>query len=217
MTTQLSLKEIERKAFRSTYEDGLQDLHYGLVVICMSFFIYRPATGYSPMNLVLMSGALAVLFALFWAGKKFITLPRMGQVTFGPIRKQKKSTLAIILGAVVAVQVGIVALSVGGWLDPELASKINAFLKVGNLERLAVSAVGALFVGPSMILIAYFSDFPRGYYIAILMSLAVFLMVWLNRPLYPIILGALIALPGLVLFVNFLRKYPLPDKEALHE
>ena len=42
MSTHLNLKEIERKAFRSTYEDGLWDIYFGLIVICMSIFIYRP-------------------------------------------------------------------------------------------------------------------------------------------------------------------------------
>ena len=36
MTNQINLKEIERKAFRSTFQDGLRDMHYGLIVICMS-------------------------------------------------------------------------------------------------------------------------------------------------------------------------------------
>jgi hypothetical protein len=80
MSTQLDLKELERKAFRSTYQDGLWDLYFGLIVVCMSIFVYRPAAGYSPVNIVLAMSAMAVAYALFWAGKKFITLPRMGQV-----------------------------------------------------------------------------------------------------------------------------------------
>ena len=33
MSTQLNLKEIERKAFRSTYQDGLWDIHLGLIFV----------------------------------------------------------------------------------------------------------------------------------------------------------------------------------------
>ena len=68
-------------------------------------------------------------------------------------------------------------------------------------------------VGTGMILVAYFTDFPRGYYIALMFSLAVFLMIYLNQPVYPIIIGILIALPGLVLLVRFLKKYPLPHED----
>jgi L-lactate permease len=60
------------------------------------------------------------------------------------------------------------------------------------------------------LVMAYFNDFPRGYYIAVLMALAVFLMIWINQPYYPAVIGALIILPGLVLFIRFLMKYPLP-------
>jgi len=217
MSSQINLKEIERKAFRSTYQDGLWDLYHGLIVVCMSIFVYRPAEGYSPTNIVLAVLGVLLARSLFWAGKKFITLPRMGQVRFGAARKRKKTTLAIILGVVVLIQVGMVGLTTLGWLNHEVAAKINGFLKAGDLMLLVVAAIGSLILGVSMILIAYFSDFPRGYYIAVMMSLAVFLMIYLNQPVYPIMIGGLIILPGLVLFVRFLEKYPLPREEAPHE
>ena len=209
MTNQLDLKALERKAFRSTYQDGLWDIYWGLIVICMSFFIYRPATGYSPLNIVLSTCTFVVAYALFWVGKRFVTVPRMGQVRFGEVRKQKGRTLAIILGVFVLVQGGIVLLTTIGWRDPGLAAKINSILPAESMERLMVAIVGSLFVGPTLLLIAYFSDFLRGYYIAILMALAVFLMILLNQPIYPVIIGGLIILPGIILFVQFLRKYPL--------
>ncbi len=209
MTAQLNLKEIERRAFRSTYEDGLLDIELGLVVMCMAIFVYRPATGYSPANIVLALLAMLLANSLFWVGKKFITLPRMGRVRFGAARKRKKATLVLILSLVVLVQVGVLGLTVLGWLSPEVGAKVNDFFKARDLMDLAVAVIGSLFVGPSMILVAYFTDFPRGYYIAVMMALAVFLLVYLNQPIYAIILGSLIVLPGLVLFVRFVKTHPL--------
>jgi hypothetical protein len=217
MSTQLDLKAIERQAFRSTYQDGLWDMYLGLVVVGMSIFIYRPPEGYSPANIVLMLLAMALAYSLFWAGKKFITLPRMGQVRFGAARKQKKTTLALILGIVVLIQVGVLGLTVLGWLNPEVGAKVNGFFRDRDLMDLAVAVIGSLFVGPSMILIAYFSDFPRGYYIGAMMALAVFLMIYLNQPIYAIIVGALIILPGLMLFVRFLKTYPLHREDVSYE
>ncbi len=214
MTTQLNLKEIERKAFRSTYQDGLLDIELGLVVVGMSVFIYRPPGGYSPLNILLMLAVVGLANLLFFAGKKFITLPRMGQVRFGAARKQKKTTLVAIMGVVVLIQVAILGLTVLGWADPQVGAQIKGFFKVSDVMDLVVAAVGSLFVGPSMILMAHFSDFRRGYYIAVLMSLAVFLTLYLNEPLYPILIGGMIVLPGLVIFVRFLRKYPLPHEDA---
>lgn len=211
------LKEVERRAFRSTYQDGLLDMYFGAIVMAMAAFMYRPEDGYSPANIILSTVVIAVAGVLFWLGKRFVTLPRMGQVRFGPARKRRGRTLAIILGLVVLVQAGIVALPVLGWLSPQAAAQVNGFLAAHHLERLAVAAVGSLFVGPPMILIAYFGDFPRGYYIAVMMSLAVFVMILLNRPVYALVIGGLIVLPGLVLFVRFLKRYPLPPEGVPHE
>lgn len=217
MSTVLNLKEIERKAFRSTYQDGLWDMLWGAIVMAMAISLHRPEDGYGPANIILAMVVPVVAGGLFWLGKKLITLPRMGQVRFGPARKRKGRTLAVILGLVVLVQAGIVGLTAVGWLNPQVAAQINGFLADHSLERLAVAALGSLFVGPAMILIAYFSDFPRGYYVAIMMSPAVFVMILLNRPIYALIIGGLIVLPGLVLFVRFLKRYPLSQESVSHE
>jgi len=209
MSTGLNLKEIERKAFRFTYQDGLWDMYMGLIVVCLAFFIYRPASGYSPMNIMLMLLAFGLAYLLFRAGKKYITLPRMGQVRFGALRKRKGRTLAIILGMFVLFQIGLVGLTAMGWLNPALGTKWNSFLDAHGGSLPLVAAIGSLIVGTSMIVSAYFSDFPRGYAIAILMALAVFLMIYLNQPVWPILIGILIILPGLVLFLRFLKAYPL--------
>jgi hypothetical protein len=217
MSAVLNLKEIERRAFRSTYQDGLWDMYFGAIVMAMAAFMYRPEDGYSLANIILAVVVISVAGVLLWVGKMLITLPRMGQVRFGPARKQKARTLAIILGLVVLVQAGIVGLTVLGWLSPQVSAQVNSFLAGHSLERLAVATVASLFVGPPMILIAYFVDFPRGYYIAVMMSLAVFLMILVNQPVYAVVIGGLIALPGLVLFVRFLKRYPLPQEGVPHE
>ena len=217
MSTQLDLKQIERRAFRSTYQDGLWDLYFGLIVVCMSIFVYRPVTGYSPLNIILAMSAMAVAYVLFWVGKKFIILPRMGQVQFGAQRKKRRLTLIIVLSVVVLIQVVLVSLQLLAWANPEVGARFSSLILDRNVMDLIVASIGALIVGPSMILVAYFRDFPRGYFIAVMIALAVFLMLYLNRPVYPIIFEALIALPGLVLFLRFQQKYSLHREEAPHE
>jgi hypothetical protein len=68
-----------------------------------------------------------------------------------------------------------------------------------------------------MVLLAYFNDFLRGYYIAFIVSLAVFALIWFGQPIYLIIAGLLVMIPGVILFVRFLREHPLPPAEASHE
>ena len=217
MNTELNLKEIERKAFRSTYQDGLWDLYFGLIVICMAVFVYRPSTGYSPMNIIMALCAMAVAYALFWVGKKYVTLPRMGMVRFGPERKRRKLIMVIVLGVVVLFQVILFLFTLMVWTNPEWGARYKGLLPDNNIMDLIVASIGALFVGPSMILVAYFKDFTRGYFIAVMIALAVFLMLLLNQPIYPIIIGILIALPGCFLFLRFLSKYPLHKHDKSHD
>ncbi|UCH42814.1 MAG: hypothetical protein JSW16_08420 [Dehalococcoidales bacterium] len=214
---QINLKELERKAFLSTYQDGLWDMCIGLIVICMSFFLYRPATGYSPLNIVLVLACMALACALFLAGKKFITLPRMGQVKFGEKRTRRRKTMAIVLGVVVLFQAALLVIQFVGWRNPEFGAMLNEFFQERDAMDLAVATLGSLFVGPSMILVAYFMDLTRGYFIAVMIALTVFLMIYLNQPIYAIIIGILIAVPGVVLFLRFLQKYPLHREETKRE
>jgi hypothetical protein len=204
------LKQIERKAYRFIYEDGLLDILMGAMIGAMAVTLYHPDSGYSAINIVMMWLIYAVLYLLFLAGKYYITRPRMGKVRFGLPRKQRNKTLAIILGIIVLIQALFVGLTIMGWSNPALGEKLFGFLGYYNSGRLAVAAVSSLFVGPSMLVIAFMIDFPRGYYIAILMALAVFLMIYINQPIYPVVIGGLIIVPGLVLFTRFLKKYPIP-------
>jgi hypothetical protein len=216
MSQEIDLKQIERNAFRSTYQDGLWDIYIGLVVIFMALYMYRPEAGYSVWNNIIFLVGYGVISLIFWAGKKFITLPRMGQVKFGPIRKKRGLYLAIALGIVVLINIGLVILTALGWANPEQAAQLNTFLLDRGWMDIAVALIGSMLVGVSMILVAFFNDFPRGYYIAVMASLAVFLMIWLNQPIFPILLGLMIVLPGVVLLIRFLSKYPIPQQEAFH-
>ena len=210
MSTQLDLKEIERKAVRSTYQDGLLDICISLVVGSMALLMFNVAQDKLSLLYVVLAflGVLAGQ-VVYWAGKKFITLPRMGQVKFGETRRQRTKSLTVILIMVVLIQVGIVLLTAGVWAIPAWGDKLQELFPGRGATDLLVATVGALFVGPSMMAIAYFTDFPRGYYIALVMSLGVFLMIWLWQPLIQVGAAILIFIPGLVPFVRFLRQYPL--------
>jgi len=214
MSTQLDLEQIERRAFRSTYQDGLWDIYYGLMLMAMAIFMFRPPDGYSAINIFLALGGFCLSYLLFWLGKKYITLPRMGQVKFSEARERRRRTLSLVLGAIVLIQVIFILFTVFAWLNSGARDSLNDFMKDREIMDLVVAFIGASFVGSGMLLVAYYRDFPRGYYIAISMMLAVFLMIYLNQPIYPILIGVLVILPGIILLVRFLRKYPQPGMEV---
>jgi hypothetical protein len=217
MSQNLDLKAIERKAFRSVHEDGLWDIYIGGLLLVMSLFFAIPESGQGEltyMGLALLG--VAVVFAFFQLGKKYITVPRMGQVRFGPERQRRKATLAGIMGFFVGGTLALFLFSLYVWNASESAHPLDLNL-APSLERAVVASIAALIAGISTIVISYFKEFTRGYYIALLMGCGFFFTLWLDSTVPMIVAGALILLPGLALFINFLRQHPLPPREASHD
>jgi hypothetical protein len=214
MSQNLDLKAIERKAFRSVHQDGLTDIYIGALLLALSLFFAIPESGEGEgiyMGLALLGVALA--FAFFQWGKKYITAPRLGQVKFGPARQRRKAMLVWVMGFYVLVTLGVLLYSLYVW-----NAGISTGLTLGSsLERMLVGFVAALIAGTSLIVKSYFMEFLRGYYIALLMGCGFFFTLLLDSTIPMIIAGALILLPGLAIFVNFLRQHPLPPREASHD
>jgi hypothetical protein len=211
MSQNLDLKAIERKAFRSFHQDGLWDIYLGGLLLVLSLFFAIPESGEGEltyMGLALLG--VAIVFAFFQLGKKYITAPRMGQVKFGPERQKRKVTLAWVMSAFVLVTLGIFLYSLYVWNAAE--SVRPSF--VPSLGRIVVATISALIAGLSTVVISYFKEFTRGYYIALLMGVGFFFTLWLDSTVPMIAAGALILGPGLVIFVNFLRQHPFPPREG---
>lgn len=214
MSQNLDLKAIEQKAFRSVHQDGLWDIYLGGLLLVLSLTFAIPESGEGELTYIgLALLGVAIVFAFFQLGKKYITVPRMGQVKFGPERQKRKITLAWVMGAFVLVTLGIFLFSLYVWNAADSANPVELNL-APSLERTIVAAISALIAGLSTVVISYFKEFTRGYYIALLMALGFFFTLWLDS-IFPLIAaGALILLPGLVIFANFLRQHPLPPREG---
>ncbi len=214
----IDLKELEKKAFRATYQDGLWDIYIGGVVMSMSALAYLNANeAYPFLRFGLFSAGLVISYLIFWGGKKYLTTPRLGRVKYGPRRQRRKTTLMIVLSAIVLLQLLLLVGTLLLWANPQWASNLGFSHTDRDRERLVVAIIGALFVGPSTTLIAYFNDFLRGYYIAFILSLAVFSLIFFGQPVYLIIAALLILIPGVILLVRFLHAHPLPPAEASHD
>jgi hypothetical protein len=211
------LKYLEKKAFRATHQDGLWDIYMGGVVMSMAVLAYSEAGDAFPLlRFSIFLLGLGATYLVFWAGKKYFTIPRLGQVKFGPQRQRRKRTQVMVLSGIVFVQVATLIGTSFLWQNPQWATRLGFGQTNPDLERLMVAVVGAMFVGPSIALIAYFNDFMRGYYIAFIVSLGVFSLIWFGEPIYLIAAGLLIIVPGVVLFVRFLREHPRPPAEVTH-
>ena len=214
MSQNLDLKAIERKAFRSVHQDGLWDIYLGGLMLVFSMFFAIPESGEGELTIMgLALLGVIIVFAFFQLGKKFVTTPRMGQVRFSPERQKRKVTLAWIMSIFVLVTLGLFLYSLYVWNVSASGQPVNLNL-APSLERAVVASIAALIAGISTMVISYFKEFTRGYYIAVLMGIGFFLTLWLDSAVPMITAGALILLPGLVIFVNFLRQHPLPPREA---
>jgi hypothetical protein len=214
LSQNISLKELERKAWTSHFQDGLWDVFLGLLLVSSAVNAWLSDTGVpSSTRIPIYIGIMVLGGLVMWAGKRFITLPRMGRVKFGPKRKAKLNWLRVVLFLSVLV---IAALFLAGlgvknhWLQrPEwwLMGRTSIASAIVTLNFLVVFSV-----------MAYFMEFTRLYLYGVLFALQEVVGVGL-RELADVNIGffigsavsaVIVLLIGTVVFVRFLREYPLP-------
>jgi hypothetical protein len=191
----INLKELERKAWKSYHQDGLWDVFMGLVLLAVGMY---GLTNSEMVHLVLSLVALAV----FFVGKRFVTVPRMGLVEFGAERKVKKMKIAAVLTLtfLIGVALYVVATLSSGALDWMRDQRVLFPLGVGVMMVSVFSLMG------------YWLDFRRMYLIGLAFAVAFTTMMLLHNPIVFFLAGAVVLVPGLFIFVRFLRRYPLPPE-----
>lgn len=205
MSTKINLKELERKAWRSVFQDGLWDMYLGFLLLTMGMGPVLPALDTSIMWALVILLMLSVLaWFAFWAGKKFITTPRMGLVKFGPQRRAKlKKTRAVLF---LSVLLGVITLVLRAMWNIEWAAiPIPAY--VWAVQAIVVFGLGA-----------YFLDVSRFYAYGILYAIPVPVgLVLLQNTGLPGLMflpfgvsGGLMVIIGVALFIRFLHEYPVP-------
>lgn len=209
MSQNISLKEAERKAFTSTFRDGVWDIVLGLWLLTMGVApLLEEAMPLSDWWIMIL---WVPVILVLWSGKKFITTPRMGLVKFGPKRKAKLSMMLTIVSVTVFLSLLLGVLFATNSIPSELASGISTPVIVW---------VVLFIVGFSVA--AYFLDLNRLYAYGVLyaVTLPVRIILKQNPDLRGISLSAyfvsagIMVLIGVVLFLRFLRDYPIPAEEA---
>ena len=194
MAGRISLKEVELKAWSSYFEDGLWDIFLGAMLLIGGI---RSVTDYVWYTLLILP-----LILVLPLGKRLITTPRLGHVKFGPSRKarQRKAVVALII-SVVAIFALLLLSNSGLALPP----------------RMLISPMMAVWIAVIFGVLAYFLDFKRLYAYGLLYGMSEVIWGQFGKPVGPVaqtIIGIAILAIGLVVFVRFLRRYPLPAKGA---
>jgi len=206
------IKEMEKKAWMSTFQDGLWDIYIGLIIIGLGLpwlggFFGLPETVGMLVTVFTWDGGAGIIFFL---GKKYITRPRMGFVKFGQIRKKRNKLLALFLAMMVAFTLIIFIFTLVGLFQVHLPGFLVMLL------------IGLLFITLPFSIIAYFMQLKRLYLYAILGGLGLFI----SELLVPIIpapyndiipfggTGLVITITGLTICFRFLRKYSIKEERG---
>jgi hypothetical protein len=204
MSQQISLREAERKVFRTTYNDGLWDILLGSFFLMFIMALYlSPSLGDFWSSVLIIPG-WGLVFLIVWLIRKYVVTPRIGVVKFGPVRKTKLRRLSVMLLAV------------------NVAALILGLVAALNFERVPgqmISIVFGLLLLIGFSIAAYLLDFNRLYIYGLLVGLSPLVGEWLytnGKAAHhgiPITFGTsagIMILVGLALFVRLLRNNPVP-------
>ena len=193
--------DLERRAWRSVFQDGLWDIALGttFLVVALSVTLDLPRG----WTYLLYAASVALSIALLRIGKQRITIPRLGWVRFGPTgeRRRRNTVIVLVIGVVLMlalIPVAILMRSAGsaGWTP--------------LLSALAVATV----VWAVLSLMAALWGFPRLYVHALIIGASFFAIESLGRG-WPMLAGSVIVLAiGVGYLVRFLRLYPKSAPEA---
>lgn len=196
MSHTMNLKDAERRAWMLYFKDGLWDLFFGFLFLAGGL---RTLTGSLWAYLLLAVGLL-----LFIVGRRAITLPRLGEIKFGPKREARRRTLLILILATVALTFAVLLLPLLGIAAPGA----NAGL------------VFALVVPLILAIVAYFMDFRRLYGYAALAAIFMILTEVVSMQvgaIAQIFAGGIALLVGSWHLFHFIQEYPLPAEALMDE
>lgn len=145
---QNDLQAIERKAFKSTQDDGLLEMQFGAILIILGITAYIDDTGifnhYYGYLLILASPLIVIL------GRRYITQPRLGHVRFGVERQKRLAKVTLILSA--SVLVGVLVFILAATDIIRIPSDVRPYV-------LPAIIAGVIFLTPAVM--GYFMNNPR--------------------------------------------------------
>jgi hypothetical protein len=203
----INLKELEKKAYKSTFQDGLWDIFLGVIFLGFSLtvlefdsefeLVFKYFLIVAPCNL----GAVLILIL----GKRYITIPRLGYVEFGPKRQKAKERLKYFIIMNITAFALVIVLPLSGILGD---------LPIGNYSTALI--IGFVVIWLPLSVLAFILKFSRLYIYAIMGGISFFLteifFPLVGEPLDTIlsfgIIGGIIFIIGIIFLIKFIKKYP---------
>jgi hypothetical protein len=211
MSQKISLKEAERKAFISAYNDGLWDIFLGCFFLTFIIALYLSPILGDFWSSVAQLPFWGLAYLAIWLIRRYVVTPRIGRVTFGQARKARLRKFALVLLAI-----NVAAFIMG----------LIAALSFGRVSGQVTGIIFGMILLMGFSMAAYFLDFSRLYIYGLLVGLSPMVGEWLwthgyaSHHGFPITFGTsavIMILAGLAVFVRFLRDNPIPTERIPSE
>ena len=204
MSQKISLKEAERKAFRTTFNDGLVDIFLGCFLLMFVIGLYLSDSLGDFWSSAVFLPFLALVYLAIWLIRRYVVTPRVGMVKFGQARKAKLAKFTVVM-----LVINVVALILG----------TVAALSFGSVPGQMISILFGLILLMGFSIAAYFLDFNRLYIYGLLVGLSPLIGEWLwthgyaTHHGFPITFGTssgIMIFVGLAVFIRLLHNNPVP-------
>jgi vacuolar-type H+-ATPase subunit I/STV1 len=211
MSQQISLIEAERKAFRTSYNDGLWDIFLGCYFLMFVIALYLSRSLGDFWSSTIFLPFLGLVYLGIRLIRKHVVTPRIGVVKFGLPRKTRLAKFTVVM-----LVVNVSAFILG----------IFAAVSFGKVPGQIISIIFGMILLMGFSIAAYFLDFNRLYIYGLLVGFSPLIGEWLWSQGYathhgfPITFGissGIMILVGLTVFVRLLRDNPVPLEESLSE
>ncbi len=204
MIDEIGLKQVEKKAFISMFDDGLWDVLIGcfLSIFAIAPFLSSRLGDFWSSAVFLPFWGLVYLAV--WSLRKHVVAPRIGVAKFGRERRMRLARFTVVM-----LVINILALVLG----------FIAAANVGKVPGQATSIVFGLILLAGFSIAAFFLDFRRLYLYGLMLGFAPPVGEWLfNRGLashhgFPVTFGVIAGITivvGLATFAQLVRENPLP-------
>jgi len=197
MPESLNLKELERKAWQSFQQDGLMEVFLGALLV-LAFL-----AGIAGEQRFFVYIVMLLLGPMLFLAKRYVTVPRIGQVQFGPKRKANQRLLAVVAVVAVGLTLALMLVAMRGssWLRD---NHVLISFGLGGMVALVFTAM------------AYLKDFPRLYIVGLLIGAAFTVTELLDNPAPLLVVGSILFVVGLAILAHFVRQYPVPSADVTH-
>lgn len=206
----INLKSVEKKIWLSTFQDGLWDIYWGILLLGFGLSPILEDLGLmKPINFAVFP---VLAFSFLFFGKKFITIPRTGMIKFGEKRKSDHKNL-VLLGIITFIITVIIFVLV----------KQNSSAVAGNklISGFTAPLISAIIFIISLSIISYFMQYKRLYVYAFLFGLSIpiaeTLYFFVGEPWDGLIAFLACSIPilitGIYLLLKFIRTINPLDQE----